>query len=29
MDDYRVIYTVDDENRVVDISYVRHRSKAY
>ncbi|RKZ31374.1 type II toxin-antitoxin system RelE/ParE family toxin [bacterium] len=27
--DYRVLYTVDDENRVVDISYVRHRNKAY
>ncbi|MCD5409163.1 MAG: type II toxin-antitoxin system RelE/ParE family toxin [Methanocellales archaeon] len=27
--DYRVIYTVDDKKRIVDVSYVRHRSKAY
>jgi len=27
--DYRVVYNVDDEQRVVDIVTVRHRSKAY
>jgi len=27
--DYRVIYTVDDAGRVVEIVAVRHRSKAY
>jgi mRNA interferase RelE/StbE len=27
--DYRVIYTVDDAGRVVEIIAVRHRSKAY
>ncbi|HEX8423516.1 MAG TPA: type II toxin-antitoxin system RelE/ParE family toxin [Pyrinomonadaceae bacterium] len=27
--DYRVIYIVDDEGRVVEIVAVRHRSKAY
>ncbi len=27
--DYRVIYSVDDANEVVDIIAVRHRSKAY
>ncbi len=27
--DYRVIYSVDDANRVVEILAVRHRSKAY
>jgi mRNA interferase RelE/StbE len=27
--DYRVIYTVDDARRVVEIIAVRHRSKAY
>lgn len=26
---YRIIYTIDDERCIVDISYVRHRSKAY
>jgi len=27
--DYRVVYTIDDLNRTVDIIYVRHRKKAY
>ena len=27
--DYRVIYAVDDDARVVDIRVVRHRSDAY
>lgn len=27
--DYRVIYSVDDARRLVDISAVRHRSDAY
>ena len=27
--DYRVIYEVDDGNRVVDVVAVRHRSAAY
>lgn len=27
--DYRIIYTIDDERCLVDISYVRHRSRAY
>jgi mRNA interferase RelE/StbE len=27
--DYRVIYSIDDRARVVDIVRVRHRSKAY
>ncbi len=27
--DYRIIYTVNDEKRLVDVSYVRHRSRAY
>ena len=27
--DWRVIYSIDDENRVVEIIYIRHRSKAY
>ena len=27
--DYRVIYAVDDENKVIDIIAARHRSKAY
>ena len=27
--DYRVIYTIDDDKRAVDIIAVRHRSKAY
>ena len=27
--DYRVIYSVDDEKRVVDVVAVRHRSDAY
>ena len=29
MGDYRVIYSIDDRARVVDIVRVRHRSKAY
>ena len=27
--DWRVLYTIDDETAVVDISAVRHRSDAY
>jgi mRNA interferase RelE/StbE len=27
--DYRVIYSIDDSNGVVDIVYVRHRRNAY
>ena len=27
--EYRVIYSIDDDNRVVDVSVVRHRSEAY
>jgi mRNA-degrading endonuclease RelE of RelBE toxin-antitoxin system len=27
--DYRVIYTIDDAGRLVEIDAVRHRSKAY
>ncbi|HEV8660423.1 MAG TPA: type II toxin-antitoxin system RelE/ParE family toxin [Thermoanaerobaculia bacterium] len=27
--DYRVLFEVDDERRVVDVAAVRHRSKAY
>jgi len=27
--DWRVIYAIDDGRQVVDIVYVRHRSKAY
>jgi mRNA interferase RelE/StbE len=27
--DYRVIYTVDDQHRLVDVVAVRHRSSAY
>ena len=27
--DYRIIYSIDDANRLVDIIVVRHRSKAY
>ena len=27
--DYRIIYDIDDENRLVDISVIRHRSDAY
>jgi mRNA interferase RelE/StbE len=27
--EYRVIYNIDDNNLVVDISVVRHRSEAY
>jgi mRNA interferase RelE/StbE len=27
--DYRVIYTINDDARLVDIIVVRHRSKAY
>ena len=27
--DYRVVYSVDDEKRVVDVVAVRHRSDAY
>ena len=26
---YRVIYSIDDERRLVDIVAIRHRSKAY
>jgi mRNA-degrading endonuclease RelE of RelBE toxin-antitoxin system len=27
--DYRVIYRIDDNRRIVDISHVRHRRDAY
>jgi mRNA interferase RelE/StbE len=27
--DWRVIYSIDDRQRVVDVIYIRHRSKAY
>lgn len=27
--DWRIIYSIDDKARVVDIFYIRHRSKAY
>ena len=27
--EYRIIYTIDDSNFVVDVSVVRHRSEAY
>jgi mRNA interferase RelE/StbE len=27
--EYRIIYTIDDEKFVVDISVIRHRSEAY
>jgi mRNA interferase RelE/StbE len=27
--DYRVIYTIEDDKRAIDIIAVRHRSKAY
>ena len=27
--DYRVIYSIDDQKELVDIIYIRHRSKAY
>ena len=27
--DYRVIYSIDDEERVIEIIAARHRSKAY
>lgn len=27
--DYRVIYSIDDQARVVDISAIRHRREAY
>jgi mRNA interferase RelE/StbE len=27
--DYRIIYTIDDSARAVDVVAVRHRSKAY
>lgn len=27
--DYRVIYAIDDETRVVDVNAVRHRREAY
>jgi mRNA interferase RelE/StbE len=27
--DWRVIFAIDDGRRVVDIIYIRHRSKAY
>ena len=27
--EYRVIYSIDDGNRVVDVSVIRHRSEAY
>ena len=27
--DYRVIYSINDDTRIIDITAVRHRSKAY
>ena len=27
--DYRVIYSIDDEQRMIDINAIRHRSDAY
>lgn len=27
--DYRIVYGIDDEERLVDISVIRHRSVAY
>jgi mRNA interferase RelE/StbE len=27
--EYRIIYSIDDENRIVDVIAVRHRSAAY
>ena len=27
--DYRVVYSINDETRIVDVIRVRHRSKAY
>jgi mRNA interferase RelE/StbE len=27
--EYRVIYTINDDKRIIDISVVRHRSEAY
>jgi len=27
--DYRVIYSIDDDKRIVDVSVARHRSEAY
>ena len=27
--DYRIIYTINDKKRLVDVSYVRNRSRAY
>ena len=27
--EYRVVYDIDDENRIIDIMIVRHRSEAY
>ena len=27
--DYRIIYSIDDKGRMVDIVAIRHRSKAY
>ena len=27
--DYRIIFTIDDKKRLIDVSYVRHRSKSY
>jgi mRNA interferase RelE/StbE len=27
--DYRVVYRVDDSERLVDVSHVRHRREAY
>ena len=27
--EYRVIYSIDDDTRVLDVSVVRHRSEAY
>jgi mRNA interferase RelE/StbE len=29
MGDYRVVYTIDDREHLIDIRVIRHRSKAY
>lgn len=27
--EYRIVYSIDDANRVIDVSVIRHRSDAY
>lgn len=29
VDDYRIIYTIDDKNRIITVSHVKHRSDVY